>query len=891
MIPAVSRPKPLAVLAVAVLVLLCFSGSVLARQGEAPVSRNLAAKALEEIPVVSLPAVDSKALLAEDAAARKASIVGPLRFAIAAPVAISTKNAGVWETLADGSRLWRLRFDSPGATDLNFAFTTFGMPVGGKLWIVAESEDYYEGPYTAEDNKAHGELWTPIVPGGSAFIEVHLPAVTKHALELELTQVASGYRDIFKRQPDINPKQGTCNNDVVCPVGDGWRDQIRSAGWYSLNGIGTCSGQMIADVPGTFRNFFLTAFHCGVSAGNAASMVVFWNYESANCGDLSGGDPSDNQTGATFLASRQDVDMSLAELDNAPSPSSAVFYTGWDRSGNIPAGGAVGIHHPNLDEKAISFENDPLTTQDSCIATSTDTHWRVNDWDDGTTEPGSSGSGLWNPDNGLLIGFLSGGLAACGNDQFDCYGRFEVAWDGGSATSRLRDHLDPGNTGAMTTLGGDPSPAIFYVSNSGVDSCASDGGVVFLAGGDGFWEPGEEIAITVTVRSTGTFTGITGTLSTATAGVTVVVNSSTWADLTSGVDTASNTPFTVMIDPDVGLCLSDIDFDLTINANEGGPFAGAFSEVIGAPLVPDTPVAIPDDDPAGATSVLMVGDNVTLADLDVRVNITHTFVGDIFITLTSPMGTTVTLLDRPGVPASMFGCGDNNMNVTFDDESAGDLENLCAGSDPWLDGPGPPVSPLTAFDGEMTAGTWTLTVSDNAGADTGQITDWELITDPPISGSCEVCAPAGDADLAILKTCSATDTTASCDLSVINNGPDTASGVTVADPIPAGLIYVSDDCGAGPPAGGILTWNIGTLLLGGNALCTVDFMIDPMGPADIVNVVTVSGAGIDPVGNNDTSSASVRGGNPLEIPTLDHLGMLLMLLAMMGAGIWLVRRR
>lgn len=888
------RSKPLAALAAAILILLCFSGSAFARQGEAPVSRNLAAKALDEIPVVSLPAVDAKALLARDEI-EKGNRVGPLQFAVPAPVLIDTQNSGVWETLADGSRLWRLRFDSPGATDLNFAFTTYRMPAGGKLWIVAETEDYYEGPYTAGDNESHGQLWTPLVPGGKATVELHLPAETKHPLELELTQVATGYRDILDRNPLIAPKQGACNNDVVCPEGDGWRDQIRSVGWYILNGFETCSGQMIADVPGTFRSFFLTAFHCGISAGNAASMVVIWNDESPNCGDLSGGDGSDNQTGATFLASRQDVDMALVELDDPPNPASTVYFSGWDRTDNIPAGGAVGIHHPSLDEKAISFENDPLTTQDNCIGGGgTDTHWRVNDWDDGTTEPGSSGSGLWNPDNQLLIGFLSGGLAACGNDLFDCYGRFGVAWDGPSASTRLRDHLDPGNTGALTTLGGDPSPTIFYVSNSGVDTCSSDlADDVFSAGGDGVWEPGEEIAITATLRATGDFTGVSAVLSSSTPGVTVVTNTATYADMTSGVDTPSNTPYQVLIDSDAGLCLTDIDFELTITANEDGPFMGNFSETLGAPLTPDTPVSIPDNNPAGATSVLMVGDNVSLADLNVRVNITHTFVGDLFISLTSPMGTTVTLLDRPGQPATMFGCGDNNMNVTFDDESAGDLENLCSGtnSTPWLDGSGPPVNPLSAFDGEMTAGNWTLTVSDNALQDTGQISDWELITDPPISGTCDVCAPAGDADLEIEKSCTATDTTASCDLTVTNNGPENASGVVVDDPIPTGLVYVSDTCAAGPPIGNVLTWNIGALLNGASAVCTVEFMIDPAAPDEIVNVATVSGAGSDPVTSNDTSSAVIRGPDVLEIPTLDHVGLLLMLLTMMGAGIWLVRRR
>ena len=60
----------------------------------------------------------------------------------------------------------------------------------------------------------------------------------------------------------------------------------------------------------------------------------------------------------------------------------------------------------------------------------------------GTTEGGSSGSGLWNESH-RLIGQLQGGFAACGNDDPDWYGRFDVSWDGASSASRLRDWLDP----------------------------------------------------------------------------------------------------------------------------------------------------------------------------------------------------------------------------------------------------------------------------------------------------------------------------------------------------------------------------------------------------------------------------------------------------------------
>ena len=41
-----------------------------------------------------------------------------------------------------------------------------------------------------------------------------------------------------------------------------------------------------------------------------------------------------------------------------------------------------------------------------------------------------------------------------GNDLWDCFGRFAAAWDGPSPSERLRDWLDPDDTGAQRVLGG-----------------------------------------------------------------------------------------------------------------------------------------------------------------------------------------------------------------------------------------------------------------------------------------------------------------------------------------------------------------------------------------------------------------------------------------------------
>jgi hypothetical protein len=63
-------------------------------------------------------------------------------------------------------------------------------------------------------------------------------------------------------------------------------------------------------------------------------------------------------------------------------------------------------------------------------ATGPGDHWRIVDWNVGTTEPGSSGSGLWD-ENHRIIGQLHGGGAACGNDESDWYGAFHVSFDAG----------------------------------------------------------------------------------------------------------------------------------------------------------------------------------------------------------------------------------------------------------------------------------------------------------------------------------------------------------------------------------------------------------------------------------------------------------------------------
>ncbi len=147
------------------------------------------------------------------------------------------------------------------------------------------------------------------------------------------------------------------------------------------------------------------------------------------------------------------------------------------------------------------------------------------------------------------------------------------------------------------------------------------------------------------------------------------------------------------------------------------------------PITPSPAVAIPDANTAGVTTTFTVPDSGTIQDLNLGLNITHTYNGDLIVRLTHG-ATTVTVIDRPGVPASSFGSNDNGYNIVLDDEgTGGTIENinLAGGASTVVSPPSyTPNNPLSAFDGMDKAGLWTLFVSDSVAPDTGSIVSWTL---------------------------------------------------------------------------------------------------------------------------------------------------------------------
>ncbi|MBW1809155.1 MAG: proprotein convertase P-domain-containing protein [Deltaproteobacteria bacterium] len=124
----------------------------------------------------------------------------------------------------------------------------------------------------------------------------------------------------------------------------------------------------------------------------------------------------------------------------------------------------------------------------------------------------------------------------------------------------------------------------------------------------------------------------------------------------------------------------------------------------------DTPINIPDNNPSGITSIIHVAENAPILKILVEVDISHSYIGDLYISLTSPAGTVVVLHDNTG-------------------GSDADIHEIYQPSE---------------FIGELSGGDWQLFIRDDAGSDVGSLNYWtlsiDLVGEPP-------CQTAQDCDL------------------------------------------------------------------------------------------------------------------------------------------------
>jgi hypothetical protein len=398
-----------------------------------------------DVPTFDMPELDIERLLAEDALPIKGI---PYRFGEEFPVDFDLKQLGLVDVLPDGGHVYRLRIASAGAFSLGLGFSAFELPEGAGLWVHAEDGSETYGAYTALNNKDNREFAIQPLAGSALVLEYVEPADVAFPGEVVVSRVVHDYRNTFGHKNGYAAGSGSCNNDVNCSVGNPWADEIRASAMIIAGGF-LCSGSLINNSANDGTQYFWTANHCG-SMNNA---VFRFNYEKSGCG--SGGAPT-NQTvqGSVFIASNSSVDYRLVRITPAIPDSYDVFYQGWNRGTANPSK-TITIHHPSGDVKKISFDNN--------AASKSGTDWKISQWDDGVTEPGSSGCPLLDQ-NGRFIGQLCCGQATCSFPFNDYYGRFDLAWSnvqnaldpvgGNPLFIDGYDPDDPGGSGDWTNLGG-----------------------------------------------------------------------------------------------------------------------------------------------------------------------------------------------------------------------------------------------------------------------------------------------------------------------------------------------------------------------------------------------------------------------------------------------------
>ncbi|MFP4288108.1 MAG: InlB B-repeat-containing protein [Bacteroidales bacterium] len=405
------------------------------------------------VPVEKMPKVEVEKLIMEDRVMDTIKDI-PWRFGENIDVNINPQNAGRWDYLNNGDKIWRVDVYSENAFTINLIFDRYLLPPGAELYVYNQDRSDVIGAFTDYNNQDDGYFATTLVQGDLITIEYYQPANASFEGELNLETVTHAYRDPFEFAKAFGGS-GSCNLNVACEESIGWEQQIRSAGMLVVGGNGFCSGALINSTESDETPYFLSADHC---YSNPSTLVVWFNWQSETCDNPPSSPSYNSMSGATLRARNSASDFWLMEF-NQPIPDEyEVFYAGWNRTvENTLDETIVGIHHPSGDIKKFSYAEGGVQSSGYGGAPgSGSTHWRIV-WSGGTTtEGGSSGSPIFDA-QGRIIGQLHGGGAACGNTLPDWYGRLGVSFTGGgSSANSLQSWLDPDDTGVMFIDGYDP---------------------------------------------------------------------------------------------------------------------------------------------------------------------------------------------------------------------------------------------------------------------------------------------------------------------------------------------------------------------------------------------------------------------------------------------------
>ncbi|MBN2484535.1 MAG: trypsin-like peptidase domain-containing protein [Bacteroidales bacterium] len=402
-------------------------------------------KSASDVPVKNLKKLRVEKLLKADQKSGKL----PLRYALVKNVDIDIKKAGAKTKTLSGN-IWLYKIISPNAKSLSLVFNKYKLPQGAKLFIYNTDFNPVYGAFTNINNKEHGAFAIADYPGNSLIIEYYEPDNAGFQGQIVLGQIGQAYRsldepEVFKAADD----DGLI--DINCSEGDKVQLQKHAVAKMTFGGY-LCTGALINNTRNNGTPYFLTANHCISDTETPKTLITYFNYEYLDCG-ASQFSSAKSLSGARYITGFSDTDYTLLLLDEVPAPAYQAFYAGWNVESDSLVRSGTGIHHPEGARKKVSVSASDIVTVSRTIdwngsESPENTHWLVF-FDKGETRGGSSGSPLFD-ENNRIIGQLHGGDE---NNFYNLYGKLSRSWDKPAGPKRLKNYLDPDNTG-VTTLDG-----------------------------------------------------------------------------------------------------------------------------------------------------------------------------------------------------------------------------------------------------------------------------------------------------------------------------------------------------------------------------------------------------------------------------------------------------
>ena len=416
-------------------------------KGEASKLINKPVRTISDVKV--MPSFDLAQLEKEDA--ERDSTASMFRFGKPFDVSYTLAD-GQWENV-EGGRMWSMTFKSEGALSLNFVFNDFHLPEGAELYVMNKDESVLFGPVTKECTTENGFFLTDIIRGDQASILLFEPNDSKGMSSLVINRVVHGYRGLESSVESSGTRTST-NQDVACSPdytleSDAVAMILYSEGFY----VGT--GFLIMSADYSFKPYLLTSsYNVDVNDDGefsyneidwAENSMFKFRYKKTQC---NGTEYVDSYTcnQAYFRAgwnTNYSTKFALLELKSNLKSKTELAWLGWYNYNYYPSSGAC-IHHPTNDVMKISTFNYTLSFFETYL-------WLVH-FTEGYGYYGTRGAPLLDQ-NKRVAGHVYRTIYEDINSlstNFSKVGKFYLSWNGGGTdTSRLKNWLDPNNTGVL----------------------------------------------------------------------------------------------------------------------------------------------------------------------------------------------------------------------------------------------------------------------------------------------------------------------------------------------------------------------------------------------------------------------------------------------------------